>query len=128
MDSALGPKISCNQCGKHGTKCEVGENAKGMCLRCQKSKVCCTYGGSDMAPRSVSGMKWKENATMALVSPRGGERQKRAKKVMAKVASAEEVEAVLGGMILVGLSWPVATESVAQILDQRLSHLVTSID
>ena len=65
---------------------------------------------------------------MVLVSLRGGERQKRAKKVMAEVVSAEEVEAVLGGTISVGPSRPVTTESVAQILDQRLGQLVTSVD
>ena len=54
---------------------------------------------------------------MALVLLRGGERQKRAKKVVAKVASAEEVEAALGGTISAGPSRPVVTESVAQILD-----------
>ena len=54
---------------------------------------------------------------MALVSLRGGERQKRVKKVMAEVASAEEVEAALGGMILAGPSWPVTTELVTQILN-----------
>ena len=70
-----------------------------------------------MVPRSVSGMKQKENMTMVLVSLRGGERWKRAKKVI-KVASAEEVEAVLGEMISAGPSQPVTTESVTQILNQ----------
>ena len=79
--------------------------------------MCCTYGGSDTVPRSVSGMKWKENVTVVLVLPRGGERWKRAKKVVAEVVSAEEVEAVLGGMILAGPSQPVTTKSVAQILN-----------
>ena len=99
-----------------------------MCLGCQKSKVHFTYRGSDMVPRSVSGMKWKENTTMALVSLRGGVRQKRAKKVVARVASAEEVEAVLGDMISAGPSWPVTTELVAQIFNRQLGQLVTLID
>ena len=80
-------------------------------------KVHCTYRGLDAVLRSVSGTKWEENTTMALVSLRGEERQKRVKKVMAEVASAEEVEAALGGMILAGPSWPVTTELVTQILN-----------
>lgn len=116
-DLVSGLKKSCNRCGKHGTKCEVGENVKGTCLRCQKLKVRCTYGGSDAVPRSVSGVKQKENTTMALVLLRGGERRKRVKKVVAKVASAEKVEAALGGTISAGPSRPIATKSVAQILN-----------
>ena len=79
--------------------------------------------------RSASGEKCKESktsATMAVTSPRGGEKHKRTRRVVAGVASTKEIEEVLGGFSVVGpLTQP---DPVMQVLDQRLGEVIAAID
>ena len=79
--------------------------------------------------RSASGKKCKESETSATVvttSPRGGEKHKRTKRVVADVASTEEIEEVLGGFSVAGPS--TRPDPVAQVLDRRLGEVIAAID
>ena len=68
--------------------------------------------------RSTSGEKRKESktsATMIETLPRGGEKHKRTKKVVAAATSTEEIEEAMGSFLVAGpLTWP---DPVAQVLD-----------
>ena len=81
--------------------------------------------------RSASGEKCKESetsvsATMVMTSPRGGEKRKRLKRAVANAASTEEIEEVLGGFSVVGLS--MGLDPVTQVLDQQLGEVIAAID
>ena len=78
------------------------------CNQCQKMKVKC-YFEVLMATikRSASSEKRKESETLATVvvmSPQGGEKRKRMRKVVANTASMEEIKEALGGFLVVGPS------------------------
>ena len=79
--------------------------------------------------RSASSEKRKESETLATVvvmSPQGGEKRKRMRKVVANTASMEEIKEALGGFSVAGPStWP---DPVTQVLDWRLSEVIAAID
>ena len=66
----------------------------------------------------MSGEKRKESKTSAITIktlPRGGEKHKRTKKVVADAASTEEIEEAMGSFSVAGPStWP---DPVVQVLD-----------
>ena len=75
-----------------------------------------------MMERSMSREKRKESET----SPRGGEKCKRTKKVVAEAASTEEIEEVMGSFSVAGpLTQP---DPVAQALDCQLGEVIAVID
>ena len=66
------------------------------------------------------------SATVIETSPRGGEKRKRMKKVVAEAASTEEIEEAMGSFSVAGPStW---LDPVAQVLDRRLGEVITAID
>ena len=66
------------------------------------------------------------SATVIETSPRGGEKRKRMKKVVAEAASTEEIEEAMGSFSVAGPStW---LDPVAQVLDRRLGEVITVID
>ena len=79
--------------------------------------------------RSASSEKCKESETSATVvttSPRGGEKRKRTRRVVANVVSTEEIEEVLGGFSVAGPSmW---LDPVVQVLDWQLGEVIVAID
>ena len=79
--------------------------------------------------RSASGEKCKESemsVTMVTTLPQGGEKHKRMRRVVADMASTEEIEEALGGFSVAGpLTWP---DPVAQVLDWRLGEVIAAID
>ena len=79
--------------------------------------------------RLASGEKRKESETSATVvatSLRGGEKRKRMRRVVADMASTEEIEEVLGGFSVAGPS--TRLDPVAQVLNQRLGEVIAAID
>ena len=79
--------------------------------------------------RSTSREKSKESETSATAietSPRGGEKHKRTKKVVAEAVSTEEIEEAMGSFSVVGPS--TRLDPVAQVLDRRLGEVITAID
>ena len=66
----------------------------------------------------MSGEKRKESETLVTTietSPRGGEKHKRTKKVVAEAVSTEEIEEAMGSFLVAGPStWP---DPVVQVLD-----------
>ena len=79
--------------------------------------------------RSASGEKHKESetlATMVATLLRGGEKRKRARRVVANAASTKEIEEALGGFSVAGPStWP---DPVTQVLDRRLGEVIAAIN
>ena len=79
--------------------------------------------------RSASGEKHKESetlVTMVVTSPQGGKKCKRTRRVVADVASTEEIKEVLGGFSVAGPSmW---LDPVTQVLDRRLGEVIAAID
>jgi len=78
--------------------------------------------------RAASGEKRKQGEKSAEMNtlPRGGEKRKRMKKVIADTASTEEIEAALEGTSVAGPStWP---DPVTLVLDCRLREVITAID
>ena len=82
-----------------------------------------------MMKRLASGEKRKESkmsVTVVTTSLRGGEKCKRSKRVVADVASTEEIEEALGGFSVAGpLMQP---DPVVQVLDRRLGEVIAAID
>ena len=74
-----------------------------------------------MTERLVSGEKQKGGGTVT--SPRGGEKRKCAKKVVADIASDGEIEEMLAGP-----SPSDSLGSVTKVLDHRLGELAKVID
>ena len=76
----------------------------------------------------MSGEKRKQSEKIVEVetSPRGGEKQKRTKKVITDAMSTEEIEVAMGGFLVAGpLSQP---DPVMLVLDRRLREIVVAID
>ncbi|KIM62272.1 hypothetical protein SCLCIDRAFT_25209 [Scleroderma citrinum Foug A] len=123
----------CNRCRRSSDSkaCSLADNVWTLtCNRCQKMKVKCHFEVSmAMMKRSASGKKCKESemlATMVVTSPRGGEKRKRTRRVVADAASTEEIEEALGGFSVAGPStWP---DPVAQVLDRELARLGGKMD
>ena len=79
--------------------------------------------------RLTSGEKRKESetsATMIETSPRGGEKCKRTKKVVAEAMSTKEIEEAMGSFSVVGPS--TRLDPVTQVLDRRLGEVIMVID
>ena len=71
---------------------------------------------TSMMERSTSGEKRKESETSTIKTlPRGGEKRKRMKKVVAEAASTEEIEEAMGSFSVVGPS--TRPDPVMQVLD-----------
>ncbi|KIM69856.1 hypothetical protein SCLCIDRAFT_19641 [Scleroderma citrinum Foug A] len=123
----------CDRCQRSGDSkaCSLADNVWMLtCNRCQKMKVKCHFEVSTATmKRLASGEKCKESemsATMVVMSPRGGEKRKRTRRVVADAASTEEIEEVLGGFLVVGpLTRP---DPVAQVLGRRLGEVIAAID
>ena len=125
--SSSGPMLlhpPCGRCTQLGTTCILPPGARSwMCQGCQKSKVKCppgkgvttTVAAPAMTERSVSGKKWKGESMVVL--PRKGEKWKHMKRVMADVASVEEIKAVLRGPMTVGPLQQWSSGLVAEVLD-----------
>ena len=79
--------------------------------------------------RSASGEKRKESETSVTVVatlPQGGKKRKRTRRVVADVASTEEIKEALGGFSVAGPSmW---LDPVTQVLDRRLGEVIAAID
>ena len=82
-----------------------------------------------MMKRSASGEKCKESETLATVVatlPRGGEKRKRTRRVVADAASTEEIKEALGGFSVAGPSMQL--DPVTQVLDRQLGEVIAAID
>ena len=120
--------------------CRRSSNSKGCvlppdarsptCGRCHLAKIKCHFEVSiSMMERSTSREKRKESETSVTAietSPRGGEKHKRMKKVVAEAASTKEIEEAMGSFSVVGPS--TRLDPVAQVLDRRLGEVITVID
>ncbi|KIM62635.1 hypothetical protein SCLCIDRAFT_24927 [Scleroderma citrinum Foug A] len=79
--------------------------------------------------RLASGEKHKESktsVTMVTMSPQGGKKRKRMRKVVANAASTEEIEEALGGFSVAGPS--MQPDPVMQVLDWQLGEVIVAID
>ena len=77
----------------------------------------------------MSGEKRKESemsVTTIETLPRGGEKRKRTKKVVAEAASTEEIEEAMGSFSVAGSS--AQLDPVVQVLDRRLGEVIAAID
>ena len=86
----------CDHCRRSGDSkgCVLPLDACSLtCGRCHLAKIKCHFKVStSMMERLMSGEKRKESET----SPRGGEKCKRTKKVVAEATSTEEIEEAMG--------------------------------
>ena len=92
-------------------------------------KIKCTFEVLTAAmERSASGEKRKQSEKAAEVntSPRGGEKRKRTRKMVANAASTNEIEAALGGFSVAGPSS--RPDPVVLVLDRQLREIVAAID
>ena len=132
-DEVQGWYPPCDRCWKSGNSkgCVLPDNAcTPTCQRCQKMKVKCHFEVSTATmKRSASGEKRKvseTSATMVAMSPRGGKKRKRTRRVVADAASTEEIEEALGGFSVGGPS--MRPDPVTQVLDRQLGEVIVAID
>ena len=100
------------------------------CGRCHLAKIKCHFEVSiSTMERSLSGEKRKESETSVTVietSPRGGEKCKRTKKVVAEAVSTKEIEEAMGSFLMVGPS--TRLDPVTQVLDHQLGEVIVAIN
>ena len=100
------------------------------CGQCRLAKIKCHFEVSiSMMERSTSREKRKESETLVTAietSPRGGEKRKRMKKVVAEAVSTKEIEEAMGSFSVPGPStWP---DPVVQVLERWLGEVIAAID
>ncbi|KIM60154.1 hypothetical protein SCLCIDRAFT_26794 [Scleroderma citrinum Foug A] len=100
------------------------------CGRCHLAKIKCHFEVSiSTMERLTSREKRKESETSATAIetlPRGGEKRKRMKKVVAEAVSTEEIEKAMGSFSVAGPS--TRLDPVAQVLDRRLGEVIAAIN
>ena len=123
----------CNHCRRSSDSkgCVLPSDVHSLtCGRCHLAKIKCHFEVSTrMMERSTSREKRKESemsVTAIKTSPRGGEKCKRMKKVVANAVSTKEIEEAMGSFSVAGPStWP---DPVAQVLDCQLGEVIAAID
>ncbi|KIM54996.1 hypothetical protein SCLCIDRAFT_30696 [Scleroderma citrinum Foug A] len=123
----------CDRCRRSGDSkgCVLPPDAHSpTCGQCRLAKIKCHFEVSiSMMERSTSGEKRKESETLATAiktSPRGGEKHKRTKKVVAEATSTKEIEEAMGSFLVAGPS--TRPDPVTQVLDRRLGEVIAAID
>ena len=123
----------CDHCRRSGDSkgCVLPPDARSpTCSRCCLAKIKCHFEVSiSTMERSTSGEKRKESkmsATAIETLPRGGEKRKRMKKVVAEAMSTEEIEEAMGSFSVAGPS--TQPDPVMQVLDRQLGEVIMVID
>ena len=123
----------CDHCRRSGDSkgCVLPPDTHSLtCGRCHLAKIKCHFEVSTRTmERSTSGEKRKESKTLVTVietSPRGGEKCKRMKKVVAEATSTKEIEEAMGSFSVVGPS--TRLDPVMQVLDRQLGEVIAAID
>ena len=123
----------CNRCRRSSDSkgCVLPLDVRSpTCSCCRLAKIKCHFEVFiSTMERLTSGEKRKESetsATMIETSPRGGEKRKRTKKVVAEAMSTKEIEEAMGSFSVVGPS--TRLDPVTQVLDRQLGEVIAAIN